>query len=192
MFDRGFKTWCEKVASSFRVELGVGPYDPLDPRKLAAHLRVVVWKIEDIPGIPPECLATLLADGESWSAATVVEGNRHAIILNSAHSPARQNSDLMHELAHLIRAHTPARMDVSADGLLLLSTYDRKQEDEANWLAGCLLLPRATLIKSRQLRLSVAGIAAKYGASEEMTKYRINVTGVEYQLVRANRKKAKA
>ena len=113
---------------------------------------MVVWKIEEIPDIPPECVGTLLADGESWSAATVVEGNRHAIILNSAHSPARQNSDLMHELAHLIRAHTPARMDVSADGLLLLNTYDRKQEDEANWLAGCLLLPRATLIRSRQLR----------------------------------------
>jgi Zn-dependent peptidase ImmA (M78 family) len=190
VFDRGFKTWCEKVASSFRSDLGVGPHDPLDPRKLAAHLRVLVWRIEEIPGIPPECVRTLLADAESWSAATVAEGNRHAIILNSGHSLPRQNSDLMHELSHLIRAHTPARMDISSDGLLLLSTYDKKQEDEANWLAGCLLLPRATLIRSLQLRLSVAGIATKYGASEEMTKYRINVTGVEYQLVRTSRKNA--
>jgi Zn-dependent peptidase ImmA (M78 family) len=163
----------------------------MDPFKLAAHLDVVVWQFDQIPGLPADVAATLRADSDSWSAATVCVGIRSAVILNSQHSMRRINSDLTHEISHLVLAHTPARVDVSADGLLLLSTYDRAQEDEANWLAGCLLVPREPLVAARRQKLSVEEIAVKFGASSDMVNYRINVTGVDEQIRRIRRKIAR-
>ncbi len=184
MYKRGFKSWCENTSALLRTELKLGPADTLDPRALASHLDIVVWKLEDIPGIPSECVAVLRADSDSWSAATVCLETRHAIILNSAHSPARMNSDFMHELSHLVLAHTPARMDVSTDGILLLSTYDRAQEDEANWLSGSLLLPREALFNIRKKRLTDDAACRLYGCSQKMLTFRFSVTAVDLHLQR--------
>jgi Zn-dependent peptidase ImmA (M78 family) len=191
MFKRGFKSWCETVSAALRSELGLQPIDPMDPFKLAAHLDVVVWRFDEIPGIPADVVATLRADSDSWSAATVCVGIRSAVILNSEHSARRINSDLTHEMSHIVLAHTSARVDVSADGLLLLSTYDRAQEEEANWLAGCLLVPREPLVVARRKKLSVEEIAVRFGASSDMVNYRINVTGVDEQIRRTRRKIAR-
>ena len=90
----------------------------------------------------------------------------------------------MHELAHVIIGHTPSRVDVTEDGALILNTYDRQQEDEANWLAGSLLLPRDALMWIRKQGLDPPAAAREYGVSAQMLQYRLNVTGVDYQLGR--------
>jgi hypothetical protein len=187
VFKRGFKSWCENTSAALRAELDLGASDALNPRKLAAHLDIVVWKLEEIPGIPPECVAVLRSDSDSWSAATVCVGSRYAVILNSDHSPARMNSDFMHELSHLVLAHTPARMDVSADQMLLLSTYNRAQEDEANWLSGALLLPRDALFSIRREELTDEEACRRYGCSRDMLTFRLRVTAVDLQLKRSYR-----
>lgn len=66
----------------------------------------------------------------------------------------------------------------------MLSMYNKDQEDEANWLAGCLLLPRDAVVLIRRQRLDLAVAAKKYGTSVDMLNYRINVTGVDYQFKR--------
>lgn len=185
MYKRGFKSWCENTSAALRAELKLEAVDALDPRKLADHLDIVVWKLEEIPGIPVQCVAALRADSDSWSAATVCEGARHAVILNSAHSPGRMNSDFMHELSHLVLAHTPARMDVSTDQLLLLSTYNRAQEEEANWLSGALLLPRDALFNIRRKRLPDEAACRLYGCSQDMLTFRFRVTAVDLQIKRS-------
>ncbi len=185
MYKRGFKSWCENTSAALRAELKLGTADGLDPRKLAAHLEIIVWKLEEIPGIPDECVAVLRADSDSWSAATVCVGIRHAVILNSGHSPARMNSDFMHELSHLVLAHTPARVDVSNDEMLLLSTYNRAQEEEANWLSGALLLPRDALFNIRRQELTDVTACRLYGCSQDMLTFRLRVTGVDLQLKRS-------
>ena len=185
MFKRGFKTWCENTSALLRSELKLGSSDALDPRRVADHLGVIVWRLEEIPGIPGDCVAILRADSDSWSAATICVGIRHAVILNSAHSPARMNSDFMHELSHLILAHTAARMDVSADGVLLLSIHDRTQEDEANWLSGTLLLPREALLNIRKQQLSDEAACRHYGCSQDMLTYRLRMTAVDLQMKRS-------
>jgi len=185
VYKRGFKSWCENTSAALRTELGLGAVDALNPWKLAAHLGIVVWKLEEIPGIPAECTATLRTDSDSWSAATVCVGTRHAVILNSEHSPARMNSDFMHELSHLVLAHTPARVDVSSDQLLLLSTYNRAQEEEANWLSGALLLPRDALFNIRRNRLTDQAACRSYGCSQDMLTFRFRVTAVDLQLKRS-------
>jgi Zn-dependent peptidase ImmA (M78 family) len=185
VYKRGFKSWCENTSAALRSELNLGAADALDPRKLAAHLDIVVWKLEEIPGVPTECVTALRADSDSWSAATVCVGARHAVILNSDHSPARMNSDFMHELSHLVLAHTPARVDVSSDQILLLNSYDRTQEDEANWLSGALLLPRDALFSIRKKQLTNQAACRLYGCSQDMLTFRFRVTAVDLQINRS-------
>jgi Zn-dependent peptidase ImmA (M78 family) len=84
----------------------------------------------------------------------------------------------MHELAHLLIGHTPARVDVSPDGVLMLNTYNAQQEQEAT-LAGALLLPRPALMHIRQNRLPVATVLKTFGVSRQMFDYRLRTTGVD-------------
>jgi Zn-dependent peptidase ImmA (M78 family) len=185
VFARGFKTWCETIALQHRRTLKLQPVDPLRPEAVASSLGVPVYGIEEIPGLDPQVLRTLLhEDPDSWSAVTITNGRKSVIILNSSHSGGRPASDLMHELAHVIIGHTPARVDVTEDGALILNTYDRQQEDEANWLAGSLLLPREALMWIRRQGLDPQAAARDYGVSMQMLQYRLNVTGVDQQLQR--------
>jgi Zn-dependent peptidase ImmA (M78 family) len=65
-----------------------------------------------------------------------------------------------------------------------LHSFDRVQEDEANWLAGCLLLPRDALVHIRRQGWTVLQAVRAFGVSADMVQYRINVTGVDVQLSR--------
>jgi Zn-dependent peptidase ImmA (M78 family) len=184
----GFKAWCERVAVDRRTDLGLSPTDPLAPRAVAAGLGIRVWEPADVPEMPAECLDVLLrVDPESWSAVTLRIPGADLIIVNSAHSLARQASDLMHELSHVLLGHKPTRVDVTEDEQLLLRTHDAAQEEEASWLAGCLLLPRPCLVSIIRNSAVNRATARRYGVSLEMLNYRVRVTGVAVQARRAGR-----
>lgn len=185
MFRRGFKTWCETVAAQQRRDLNVAPTDPLDPLRVAKALGVAVAYIEQLPTIDTATREYLTQhDPDAWSAVTVGNGKRHLIVLNSAHPTTRQQNSLMHELAHLIIGHKPARLDITPDGMMVLSTYNKDNEEEANWLAAALLLPREALLSARKRGLSDEDAAAHYGCSVKLFQFRINTTGVDVQLRR--------
>lgn len=93
----------------------------------------------------------------------------------------------MHELAHLIIGHKPARLDLTLDGLMILSSYDKQNEDEANWLAAALLLPRDALLLIRRRGMTNDEAAIAFGCSVQMLQFRINTTGVDVQLRRARK-----
>lgn len=191
-FARGFKTWCENTSKGLRKELRLGPSDPIDTRALAAHLGVVVWNAEEVPGVDSEALETLLVeDPDSWSALTVRAAGQSVVIMNSTHTGGRPASNLAHELAHLILDHTAARVDVSEDGFLVLQSFDRQQEDEANWLAGCLLLPRSALLVAVKAKTPNEEIAREFGVSTQMVQYRLNVTGVLSQVRAGGRRRSR-
>lgn len=185
MFERGFKTWCEKYSTDQRAALGSAPSAPLDVVAFAKQMDVRVWYPENVPGLSEETLAVLLRnDGKTpscWSAVTLVVGAKVVVILNSSHGPARQASDLAHELAHRIRGHEAQEVDVSQEGLMLLKSYDKRQEEEADWLAGCLLLPREALISIKRRGLDDSDAAQEYGVSLRMLTYRMSMTGVNRQ-----------
>lgn len=182
MFERGFKTWCETIAAQRRRAAGLDPRDPLDPLKVAAALGVEVHSIDEVPGLDDASRQVLVQDSGSWSAVTITNGTKSIVILNSAHSNARSASDLMHELAHIVIGHEPGRVDITEDGSLILNTYERSQEDEANWLAGCLLLPREALLWIVRRGIELDSAARLYGASVAMVEFRLNVTGVKRQV----------
>ena len=182
MFARGFKTWCEKAAAQHRSGLGLQARDPLNAMVLAESLGIDVHSLDEVPGLDDECRSVLLSDSGGWSAVTLTSGPRSVVILNSAHSDARSASDLMHELSHLLLGHKAGRIDITEDGSLVLNTYDRTQEDEANWLAGCLLFPREALLWILKQQLEPEQAARLYHASVAMFNYRVNVTGVRQQI----------
>src|SRR5260370_13665865 len=141
MFVRGFKSWCEEVSIQIRRELKLGPTSPLSPLKFAEILGVRLLVPGELVDLPKDvCQRLTSAHSDCWSAITVAIGKQPLIVYNPDHSPARQASDLMHEMAHILLNHEPSRMFIAPKGGAALRTHDQSQEQEANWLSGCLLL----------------------------------------------------
>jgi Zn-dependent peptidase ImmA (M78 family) len=182
-FERGFKSWTERVALSLRDDLGLPPDGALDPQQLAEYLSVRIVTPYEISGMSEYDLKQLIdTDPWGWSAVSISQGKFSLIIYNPRHSKARQASDIMHELAHLILDHSPATLIPSLDGKFVMRSYNEAQENEANWLAWALLLPRDVLIRCKKRALSPAQIAQNYGVSEKLVNFRLRVTGVEVHL----------
>ncbi|WP_051691875.1 ImmA/IrrE family metallo-endopeptidase [Pedobacter borealis] len=182
-FKRGFKTEAEKKSIFFRKELGLKSHDFLCAFKLCDYLSIPILTPNNINGLDRIYLDNLLGKGsEFWSAATIpLSNNEYLIIHNDSHSPARQQSNLMHELAHVILKHTTSESS-SISGLGgLLRDFNTEQENEAEWLGASLQLPREALSWCLYKKMTTTQIAAKFSASEIMVNYRINITGVRNQ-----------
>jgi Zn-dependent peptidase ImmA (M78 family) len=170
------------MSASARGELSLDECAPLCPWQYAAHRSVVVMTPDDLALDPADKHHLTIAEPESWSGFTIREGDAKAIVVNSGHSKSRQTSTLMHEMAHIDLKHIPNRVEVGPDGMLLLSDYSRAQEDEADWLAGALLLPRKALFRLRSRGASTDDIAREYGVSDQLCTWRLRMTGVDRQL----------
>lgn len=181
--ERGFKARAERASAGLRGELGLTAYDRLNPHQLAAYLDIRLLTPSEVPGITTELLHQLLTvDPWGWSAVTIVQGDAALIIFNPRHSDGRQASDITHELAHIVLGHQPATMIMSPDGGLVMRSYDQKQEDEANWLAWAILLPRDALLAMKRNKATVAEIAVAFGVTETLVQYRLRITGIESQI----------
>jgi len=184
MFKRGFKSWCDQTAEAVRRQRGMQPWEPFDARTLAEDLGAVVITPRDLPTLPVDACDRLLSEhSDIWSAITI-SSDPPLIVHNPQHSPARQNSDLMHEVAHLLLEHIAATVYIDPRTKLVLRHYDRDQEEQANWLAGCLLLPRAALMKIKESQWPNDEVCKKYVVSAKMLTYRLNSSGVNIQYSR--------
>ena len=94
---------------------------------------------------------------------------------------ARQSSDIMHELSHILLIHEQSQVMVSPDNPFMIRSYNERLEEEASWLAGCLLLPRDALFHIRTNGLSDVTACDSYVVSRKLLTYRMNVTGVNRQ-----------
>ena len=185
---RGFKAWCERTSHEYRSSLGVPLAGPLDPRRLANLLGVQVTTPEAIPGLSRKTVFQLTkVDRDSWSAVTISHNGKRLVVLNSGQSDARQTSSVAHELAHIILNHTTDQAVLSDEGFLFRGSYDAGQEEEANWLAGCLLVPRDGLLAACRRRADSHHLATRFGVSRDMIAWRLRMTGVSRQLKRENR-----
>lgn len=188
--ERGFKSWAERISLSLRRDLSLSSDAALVPAQLADYLDVHLKTPNDIPGLPAEALHQLLVnDPWGWSAVSVFIEGAAVVIYNPRHSAGRQASDIMHELAHMILDHQPGAIILSQDGRMVMRSYNQKQEDEANWLAWCLLLPRDALWQCKRSRLSISAIAERYGVTETLANFRIRLTGIEAQFRATNRRR---
>ncbi len=180
-FYRGFKAEAERLALSTRKELGLGPYERLDPHALAQFLSVPVLSLREIAdqrgGTDIQEAIRLLQGIErsALSAFTIFWGSERAIVHNDAHPLGRQASNITHELAHGLRLHPPAPL-LDRMGC---RNWNADYEDEANFLGGALLIPgkAAHWIARRGFTLEQA--ALDFGCSVDMVRWRINITGAK-------------
>ncbi len=187
--ERGFKSFSERTATSLRKELGVEPHAPLEAVRLAGYLGVRLLEPRQIPGLPSDVTHQLLeVDRWGWSAVTLLLGEEILVIYNPKKSKGRRASDVMHELAHVVLNHEPTTLLLSQDGAVAMRTFNPKQEDEANWLSWCLLLPREALMHARRARLTNSQIAEHYGVSQVLVDFRLRMSGIDLQLSRWRRR----
>ncbi|MGX9146799.1 ImmA/IrrE family metallo-endopeptidase [Mesorhizobium sp. 128a] len=162
---------------------GLQPTDPFPATKLASALGVTVWRERDVRNISSADLEQLtVKDADSWSAFTLRINTNHLIVYNSSQTDYRINSVVMHELSHIMLGHELTSAGITDDGHLIPATYDQDQEDEADWMAGTLLLPRPILIKIRLDGMSNDAAIHFFQVSSDMLNWRIRMTGVDYQL----------
>jgi hypothetical protein len=180
---RGFKAEAERLAARLRTELGVQPNTRIDIDQLAAYLGIVVRRADEL--VPLSELKRLddLQPG-CFSAATIhlPDGGIVAVTNPLNDSAGRRDSDLAHEIAHIILKHEPGQVDRVGD--LTFFDCNPEQEEEANWFAGCLLLPRPLLLAAARQGLTAEQIAERNAVSVPMARFRLNASGVYFQVRR--------
>ncbi len=175
--DRNMRIWCENEGVRWRKELKMYAYDPLPARHLAQHLKIQVVSPTEIPGIDEPLLQCLLAADAGWSALTLPIGEgRYLIIYNPTHGATRYESNVMHELAHLLLDHQPICFHQLSGGLLARE-FRVADEEAAKYLGGCLQIPARGLDWAFQRGMTLREIAEHFGASLQMVRYRCNMTG---------------
>jgi hypothetical protein len=178
---RGFQSEATALANATRVELELGPFDRLDPRELAESLEVPVWSLTSMRAEAPSIGHLIAVEPEVFSAVTVFAGPRRTIVHNDGHGIPRQNSNLAHELSHALLLHPPtAALDDIGNRI-----WNQDLEDEATWLAGCLLMTQEAALATARNRWSVAEAALRFEISEQMVNYRMNRTGARKRVERA-------
>jgi len=178
---RGFKAEAERLATTVREQTGLGLHSPLDVGVLASHVRAQLRSAEELTSIAKLRDLESLQPG-AFSACTFDFGARKVIVFSPLASTERQRSDVSHEASHLLLKHNVK--DVKELGGVSFFSCDPDEEQEANWLAGCLLLPRALLLRCRQRGMEVSDIAAAHTVSLQMTNFRLRTTGVDRQATR--------
>ncbi|MEU9685694.1 ImmA/IrrE family metallo-endopeptidase [Amycolatopsis japonica] len=95
------------------------------------------------------------------------------IVHNDAHTPGRQSSNLAHELAHGLLLHPPSPV-IDSRGC---RHWNGTIEEEANCLAGALLVPGKAARGMVRRGRSIDQIADELGCSVEMARWRVNMSG---------------
>jgi Zn-dependent peptidase ImmA (M78 family) len=178
---RGFKAEAERISENFRNQLGISKFDPLDAFRLAEYLGIPVISLDELDGFPEEHLS-ILRQPSKFSAIWMPNEEEDKIIIhNNHHSPKRQQSNIMHELSHIICNHEIPEETARLCFLLNLHYYNTEQEQEAKYLGSCLQITRAGLQWSLKRNYSEEKISDYYNASIEMVKFRLNTSGVLIQ-----------
>lgn len=179
---RGFKTEAESIAREIREELGLTSIERLDPWLLAEHLAIPIVPLSTLAHVVPDAVRHFQLSGRgAFSALTVFEGTKRMIVHNDAHSEERQASNLGHELAHALLLHPPTP-PLNEHGC---RNWDQEIENEANWLAGALLVPEEAALFIARNGWSVTTAAKEYGVSKAMIRFRLNVTGAQCRIQRS-------
>lgn len=153
-------------------------------------MKIPVVSPNDIQGMTQEHVDHLCNVGsKKWSAVTLVTPHITFIIHNPSHGVGRQESNIMHELSHLICKHEPSEVVQLPGFSFLIRTCDSIQEEEADWVCGCLKLPRDGILWAARKGMSTQQIAEHFMSSLDLARYRLQKTGVELQVQRERKKR---
>lgn len=180
---RGFtKVKAEDIALELRAELSLGIDAPLDALKLADLLALPVLAITDLVDLDANTRRyfTTGSGRALFSAATVyLSPQRRAIIVNPSHAKTRKGNSVCHEVGHVVLEHSPEE-PLSLEA----RSWNGEQEDEADYLAGALLIPRDAAHAAAKAGRLDAEIAAQFGVSLAVARMRMNKTGARKRAAR--------
>jgi hypothetical protein len=179
LLERGFKAKAQRISENFRSELGLSKFDPLDAFDLATHLKVPIFSVLELKDdLQCEHYARL-SNPDTFSAVWMPNSkNQKQVIHNNFHSKKRQQSNLMHELAHIILDHEIPDEQARLCLLLGLHYYNPKHEEEAKYLGGCLQITRPGLLWALKKGDSEDEMSDYFNASRDMVNYRLRITGI--------------
>ncbi len=178
---RGFKAQAELLARQYREDMKIHPCAPLCAFKLAEYLQIPVYPATDL--VTDENEVKLLSEDNGticgWSALTMkTKAGNQIIIHNPFHSTARQQSNMMHELAHIICKHEHSQKTYDFEVPFGMREFDEIKEEEAKCLGSTLQLAKPCLLWANKRSMTNEAIAAYFNASVEMVVYRKNITGI--------------
>src|SRR5579863_6493159 len=170
-----------QVAAEERDGLGLGPLEPLDPYALAREHGIPVYPIDELPD--KFCSKDAVAHftihrSRAWSAALVPAGSVRIILENTGHPQARRCSSLAHEMSHHLLEHDFGDVLLTDDGC---RKVDQKNEDQANFLAGELLITYHAALKAAFADKTNEEIAAIYGVSAQFAQMRMKGARIHAQ-----------
>ena len=182
---RGFKKEANEIATEIRDELGLGHLDPLDTFQLTDLLEIPVVPLGEFEDASELCFDHFTnVEADAFSAVTVFDGSKRIIVHNHSHSQPRQVSNLTHEVAHALLHHQPSpALDETG-----CRKWDEEIEREAEYLAGALLVTEAAALHIVRNQVSLRAASLMLGVSQQMVRYRINVTGAEKRVRYSKRK----
>jgi hypothetical protein len=125
---RGFKADAERLGDQVRADLGLGRTDKLPLDRLAANLGAELRSAGDLIDISRLEEIERRQPG-AFSACTFEIGQRRIIVWNPLSSEARTNSDIAHELSHLLLKHAVKDVQTvaSSHSSAAIQTKSRKQ-----------------------------------------------------------------
>lgn len=177
----GFKAEAERISTKLREEVGVHPCAKLCAFALAKHLNLTVYKATEF--LTDETSLSLLEGTNGykneWSALTMLnKDDKRIIIYNPFNSEVRQQSDLMHEIAHVICKHELSNETLTFKVPFGMREYNPIQEEEAKCLGSSLQLSKPSLYWAKKRNLTHEQISQEFNASVEMVRYRMAMTGI--------------
>lgn len=168
-----FRNRCESIATDVRYELARLAFDPLCADVLAQHLRVRLFRPSELEEAPPQAVDHLMSSQE-WSAILLVSAGHPEVLYNPNRSPARTESDIMHELGHWLLKHS--LQAIRWHNGIPYRDFDAQIESEAAYLGGALQVPRRAILWCLQHDIGLYGIADRYGCSPQMAQWRLNAS----------------
>jgi Zn-dependent peptidase ImmA (M78 family) len=178
---RGFKTAAEAIATELRDEMALSASDRLDCTALAGHLGIEVEPVTSLldHGATVKAVECMVSE-MGFSAMTVYRGTKCKIFYNPEHAKTRTANSVAHEISHVVLEHEPGPV-LTRKGTRY---WNQTQEDEADWLAGALLVPREGALRWLAAGGSMTDGAAQFGVSAQLFSWRAHHTGVVMQLRR--------
>jgi hypothetical protein len=158
-----------------------GPYERLDPYRLAPELQLSVLDGDEALRLLPLELQHYLRTeaNEHWSGGVLpipLPDGKYLCILNPTHPPRRRKITLMEEIAHRHMKHQPSKLVVDSSDLRARD-FNKACETEAFGIGAAALLPWRQMFDLLNSGSSVFEMSEQFDVSTQLVEYRIKITG---------------
>jgi transcriptional regulator with XRE-family HTH domain len=173
------KSEMEEMAESFRHELGLSEYEPLNPFEIRV-VGVEVISLSEVPKIDNKLKNLLQPAGkQQWDAMSVPleeETGRWIVIWNDKQQGGRQNVSILEEFWHILQGHKLTKINKIVD--VYGRTFSEIEEHDAYYLAAATLLPTKVIQNIVDGKENVTEVAEHYGVTKDLIEYRIKRLGL--------------